>query len=197
MRPDRHIIGSNIAYLRKRQRQSVTTFAQNIGQPVWMIMLLEDCATEQSAELVDLLPNSSIDSMLTTISQTYGISYQWLTTPHPELENHPRQNSNYRPEKFYLPIALTPVDVVVHLDGFMQLALSQPAVLDQNYDFIQHHMRTIIMLFRLQLSCMEQHNRSVAAEQTRQRLRRLLKHRFERWKRELEQLQNGSTPFPE
>lgn len=184
-RPDMQVVGEQIAHLRRERGLCAAAFAREIGWPTWLIMLLESAHTEQSKQLIDLLPDSIIHKLLQDIRETYGVSNRRLTTHFQPANLPPSPKDDPCTEPILLPITVSSEDAITCLENLMALVRSTPEVLLQNEGFFHASIRTVSMLFNLQLAHLRTNGHDALAEQHHQRFQQLLSQRINQWSQEL------------
>lgn len=184
-RPDMQVVGEQIAQLRRERGLCAAAFAREIDWPFWLIMLLESAHTEQSKQLISLLPDSIIHKLLRDIRETYGVSNRRLTT-HAQPSNLPPLPKDAPcTEPMLLPISFSPEDAITCLENLMALVSPTPEVLLQHEGFFHASIQTVSMLFNLQLAHLRTNGHDALAEQHHQHFQQLLNQRITQWSQEL------------
>lgn len=183
-RPDMQVVGEQIAHLRRERGLCAAAFAREIDRPAWLIMLLESAHMEQSKQLIDLLPDSIIRKLLQDIREIYGVSQRRLTTRYQPANRPPLPKDDPNTEPMLIPINLSPDDAIAFLENLMSLVRPTPNVLQQNESFFRANIRTVSMLFNLQLAHLRTNGHAALAEQHHQRFQQLLNQRISQWSQE-------------
>ena len=176
-RPNMEVVGGKIARLRREKELCIVTFAREIEQPVWLLMLLENAHDAQCRHLIDLLPDGLIENLLREVREVYGVSERWLTTryqsskqpplPEPELPAAPL---------LYLPISLSAADFISLLDGFINLAL--PADPLEVNSVCRQLTNDVVALYHLQQALLREAGCSALAQEQQQKLQALFQQRL-------------------
>lgn len=184
-RPDMQVVGAKVAHLRREKGLCAAAFSRELEQPVWLVMLLESAHMEQSKQLIDLLPDSVIEDFLREIREVYGVSERWLTTRYQSPKHPPLQDAEPFPAPLFLPIVITPEDVISFLDNLMELALSDSRFLLQDGILFRTSLKTVSMLHNLQVEHLVQSGNHALAAHHRQQFKQLLEQCVAHWKKEL------------
>ena len=180
-RPDMQVVGSKIAHLRREKGLCAAAFAREIEQPTWLVMLLESAHTEQSKQLIDLLPDAVIEDLLREIREVYGVSHYWLTTRYQSPKHPPLPHPESTPEPMLLPIAFTPEDAMAFLDCLMGLAFPKASDLLQHDSLLRQSIKSVAMLIKLQVAHLKQNGQIALAEQFNQQINALLDQHLAYW----------------
>lgn len=183
-RPNMQIVGAKVNQLRREQGLSVYAFARRLAQPVWLISLVELASTENASSLIDLIPDSSIEKLLQEITAVFDVSYCWLTTRR-KSPRHPELPAEKPSPVMYLPVALSPEDVVGMLDATLELSVPDSTGNQAWLSLCQQSITTITMLFELQLAVLRQNGQDDLARHQKAQCNELLRQRIEHWKERL------------
>lgn len=196
-RPDMQVVGEKISRLRREKGLCAAAFAREIEQPLWLVMLLESAHTEQAQQLLDLLPDSVFDKLLRDIREVYGMSQHWLTTRY-QSPRHPPQQEEVTPiEPLMLSFCLTPDDAIDLLDDLLKLVLLPSTSALHRDSYIRRSIKSISLLYHLQLAALQQHNGDALASQHRRQFNELLHQRISDWEQKLGLTENDpDAPSP-
>lgn len=184
-RPDMKVVGAKIYQLRQEKGLCAAAFARDIAQPVWLVMLLESAHVEQFRQLIDLLPDSTIEKALQEIQAVYGVSNRWLTTRYQSPKHAPLKELPPVP-MLQLPLTMSSADVMVLLDQLMALSMPGYASELESSTVLQEMTAGLITMFELQQAVLRKDGHGDQAHEERQWLYRELEQRIEEYDRRTE-----------
>ena len=187
-RPDMQVVGAKIYRLRREKGLCIVDFARELEQPLWLVMLLESAHMPRSKRLIDLLPDSAIETLLREIREVYGVSNRWLTTRY-QSPKHPPLPGEEQPldPLMYLPVTLSSSDFMSLLDHMLALMTPGPNRLTATESMLREITAGLLTLFQLQQALLRQDGCDALAQQEHQHLQLLIQQR-------LDQLTPGATP---
>ena len=169
------VAGAKIAQLRREQNMCVAEFARQIEQPIWLVILAENGHIDYIQELLDLLPDHVIETLLRQIIEVFGVSPRWLTTRY-QSPKHPPLPEDQNPQLplLYLPIIICAEDVIHYIyDMLSFIQLRNPDDIE-TISIAGQGIHSVVLLFNLLMSLLKKNGFDVVAAEEHEQLQTLL-----------------------